>query len=65
MITLAGIVLIVLSLPLFKMGIGSLKDRSNHLEYGVESQKTHSAFSWLFIILASAFASGGGWLLAG
>ena len=60
-----GVGLIAISLLLFKMGFGSLKDKRNHLEYGVESQGAHTAFSWVFIVAASVCAFGGGLLVSG
>lgn len=63
--TALGIILIVLSLPTFKMGFGALKDKNNHLNYGVESPATHGAFSWLLIAVGAGLACGGGALLAG
>lgn len=63
--TFLAILLIVLSIPLFKVGFFALRDQANHAEYGVQSQALHAVFSWLFIILAAALASAGGVLLAG
>lgn len=63
--TFLAILLIALSVPLFKIGFFALRDKANHTEYGVESEALHAVFSWLFIILAAVLASAGGVLLAG
>jgi hypothetical protein len=62
---LLGIILVAISLLLFSMGFGALKNSANHAQYGVVSEGSHKTFSWIFIVLASALAIGGGWLLAG
>ena len=63
--TILAIALIILSAPLFNMGIGSLKNSAHHAEYGVDSQHHFKIFSWGYIILAILLACSGGWLLAG
>jgi hypothetical protein len=60
-----GIVLVLLSLILLKLGFGALKDKANHLEYGVESEQLHTAFCYVYIVGGLISAGCGGWLLAG
>jgi hypothetical protein len=60
-----GIICIIASALMFKMGLGSLKDSNNHAEYGVESASLQKCFCWVFIIIAAALAIGGGTILAG
>jgi hypothetical protein len=50
--TLGALVLAGLAIYFFAMGISSLKDSSNHSEYGVQSESLHRKFSWFFILLA-------------
>ncbi|MCD6653355.1 MAG: hypothetical protein LT067_01120 [Sulfurovum sp.] len=54
MVVIIAIVLGIVGLGFLKMGIGTLKDKINYKDYGVNPQYTeslHIKFSWLFIIL--------------
>jgi len=63
MSTVGAIALFLVSFVLFKMGIGALKDCSDHEEYGVERQSLHKIFSWFFIGLSAVSASAAGLLI--
>jgi len=56
MSTIGAIAMFLVSLALFKMGFGTLKDSNNHEEYGVESESLHKSFSWFLIVLGAVSA---------
>lgn len=60
-----GAVLIMIGLILGNVGLGALRDKKNHLEYGVESEKLHSIFSLFYLAVSAILCFSGGWLLAG
>jgi ABC-type antimicrobial peptide transport system permease subunit len=63
MSTIGAIVMFVVSLALFKMGFGTMKDSSDYEEYGVESGSLHKVFSWFLIGLGAVSASIAGLLI--
>ncbi len=64
MSTVFAVALFVVSFMLFKVGLGALKDSSNHEEYGVESSSLHKKFSWTLIVMGAIAACSAGLLFA-
>jgi len=59
----AGIIAVVASFMLLKMGYGSLRDSPSHRAYGVDSESLHRSFARILITVGWILGAAGAYLM--